>query len=157
MNNKTKVAIYFVMMLLSGFVLGCIVGWLFSISRYVTIIQTAGELNTDYIMVTAAHIDGNDFKGYKRIYTDEDKDLAVYINQNFKPHHPEPETIVASADFVIKGTVISTDVDGFFFEPEDNSKIKKGISGTKIYDDEGKYLGFISYVNESGEVYCLSY
>ena len=157
MNKKTRIAIYIVVVLLSGYIVGYMVGWLFSISRYSAITQTVGESNSDYIMVTAAHIDGNDFKGYKRIYTDEDRDLAVYINQTYKPYHPEPETTVASADFVIKGTIVSTDVDGFFFEPDDNSKIKKGISGTKIYDDEGKYLGFISYVNESGEVYCLSY
>ena len=114
-------------------------------------------INDGYVLVTAKHIDSNSLAQYKRIYTEDDVDVAIYVKRDYTPKLPRAGVIVTSADSKITGTVISTDRYGFVFKPDDVNVIQKGVSGTKMFNEDGKYLGFISYQNESKDVYCLAY
>lgn len=119
-------------------------------------IVIVGQSADQATLVTAAHIPESELQDYDLIYTDYDKDIAIY--RSLKHTVPKPEvnekvTITGG----ITGIVSEVDDTGFTIRVDDFNEIVYGQSGVSVTDSIGHYIGFISYLSGKSEVYCISY
>ena len=107
-----------------------------------------------YIQVLPAHIEVSE--NDTLIYEDVIKDVAIYLRNDYVPYIPEiGATITDSAGSVV-GTVTGAEEYGFYLEPKDKTSIHYGSSGTQLFEDE-RYVGFISRMDMSGQVFVVCY
>ena len=100
----------------------------------------------DRFIITAAHTESEDVP----IYVDSDRDIAIYINEDFKPVVP-PYVIVRG----YIGRVVKTDSNGFYVKIKDSTVINAGWSGSNVSSITGTVLGFVSFL-EDGYIYCVA-
>ena len=111
--------------------------------------------NKEYVKITAAHIPSTDFPNMTRVFVDDEKDLAVYIDTTYQPSVPDVDTEVVFVDGSI-GVVVDVDKDGFYVK-QDKNTVTHGFSGTEVVTDSSKYLGFVSSMDKDGIIYCVAY
>lgn len=111
--------------------------------------------SSDYVLVTAAHIPESYYPEYEQVYVEPDKDVAVYINKEYKPDIPKKEDTVYIDN--VKGKVIDTDDYGCYIELDDLSIVKQGLSGTRVFSADNLYIGFVSACNKDKVIYCLCF
>lgn len=119
--------------------------------RYITLAPVpAGPL-----FVTAAHIPHEQVTGYKFIYEDTERDMALYIKNDYKYHYPDiGETVYFQNG---KGTVDSIkDGVGFYIVVDENTDVYKGLSGARVRDKDGNDIAFISSAKDRTKVLCVS-
>lgn len=107
------------------------------------------------IYITAAHLDPSTVTGYTLIYSDEDRDTAYYIKDDYTYHYPEIGETVYFAN--CKGTVDSIKEGvGFYVSVDKDSEIYKGLSGARVKDSRGKDIAFVSSAKSKEKILCVS-
>lgn len=106
--------------------------------------------SSDEVIKTVAHVNLDPDK-YKRIYTDNEHDIAywLYTGDINSPHKVGDKVYVKDLTLEIK----SVDAHGFTMSYD--SSIGVGMSGSSVYDKDGNAIGIISYVKVDHYVYCI--
>lgn len=114
------------------------------------------DIDRDYIFITAAHINESNFPSYTLIYKDVEKDLAIYLDNEYTPILPRIGDIVTTDESRIHGVVNEVNDYGFYVLLDGDSFVISGDSGTPVYIDN-TYYGYISYADTSGRIFCVAY
>jgi hypothetical protein len=121
----------------------------------VTELVQARESAETQIMITAAHLDPDNFTGYTLVYTDEALDKAFYLNNNYKPQAVPVGTRISIND-TIRGKVVETEEQVFYVECADPSRIAYGLSGQPVMSKSGP-IGFVSALEAGPRLLCVYY
>ena len=107
------------------------------------------------LYITAAHIPPENFQDCVLLYTDDARDTAYYLRQDYEYHYPKiGDVVYFGAD---RGVVERIeDGVGFYVKIEDDVRVYQGMSGTRVRDTEGNEIGFISQLKGTNHLLCIS-
>lgn len=101
-------------------------------------------------------VDHMEIEGYTKVYSNPEKDIALYIFEEYEPDLPMENTKVI-VDGVIDAVLTSADGCNFYIEVDDPGDIHYGLSGTKVTTEDGKELGFVQSSVSSNTLKCYAY
>jgi hypothetical protein len=107
------------------------------------------------IVITAAHISPTYFPDYTLLYTDDETDTAVYLNNTYEPEQLDIGSYVTVTD-TLNGKVIETTDSSFYIECNDPLQISYGLSGHPV-TYSGREVGFVSSLEPGQKLKCVYY
>lgn len=104
------------------------------------------------VLVTAAHL--GDIEGYTCVYSDEESDVGVYIEDGYVAKAPPAGAEVTYLNS--HGIIYSVSDSEFLVDPFSFEAVIPGVSGSPVYY-RGVPIGFISGWDGAGHVRCIFY
>lgn len=104
------------------------------------------------VLITAAHLD--DIAGYTRVFTDEDNDYSVFVQDDYRATRLPSGVEVTYLNS--RGVIEECSATMFFVRPSNINAIVPGVSGSPVYYRDIP-IGFISGWDGSGRVRCIFY
>lgn len=108
------------------------------------------------VFMTADHLPEEGFKGCKKIYSDEENDIAIYYNNDYTPVTPVKDTKVI-VDDCIEGVIVDVSKTHIIIKVNDSMDIHSGLSGTSIKDDTGNVIAYVIEMVSENELRAVLY
>ena len=108
------------------------------------------------VFMTADHLPENNFEGCKKIYSDEENDIAIYYNNDYTPVPPVKGTKVI-VDDCIEGTVVDISGTHVIIKVNDPMDIHSGLSGTSVKDDTRNVIAYVIEMVSKDEIRAVLY
>lgn len=133
---------------------GCLLCWVIAavVAYYLKEPDSPTPPPVTKCLVTAAHL--GEIEGYTCVYSDGQKDYALYIKDNYVASTAVVGDIVSLADTT--GKIISVTNEEFVVDVDNISKIVPGVSGSPV-TRQNVPIGFISGWNGKGGLRCIFY